>query len=61
MTPPGSLATTDDLVDFYRVVKKYHGIYSTHIRNEGTGVFDSVAEAISIGERGRGSVLGRSI
>ena len=51
MTPPGSLATTDDLVDFGRVVKKYHGIYSTHIRNEGTGVFDSVAEAISIGER----------
>ena len=51
MTPPGSLATTDDLVDLCRVVKKYHGVYSTHIRNEGTGVFDSVAEAISIGER----------
>ena len=51
MTPPGSLATTEDLVDLCRVVKKYHGIYSTHIRNEGIGVFDSVAEAISIGER----------
>ena len=51
MTPPGSLATTEDLVDLCRVVKKYHGVYSTHIRNEGVGVFDSVAEAISIGER----------
>ena len=51
MTPPGSLATTEDLVDLCRVVKKYHGVYSTHIRNEGIGVFDSVAEAISIGER----------
>lgn len=51
MTPPGSLATTEDLVALCAVVKKYRGIYSTHIRNEGTGVFDSVAEAIQIGER----------
>lgn len=51
MTPPGSLATTDDLVELCEIVKKYHGIYSTHIRNEGTGVFDSVSEAISVGER----------
>ena len=51
MTPPGSLATTDDLVDLCQIVKKYHGVYSTHIRNEGTGVFDSVSEAISVGER----------
>ncbi len=51
MTPPGSLATTDDLVNLCHIVKKHHGIYSTHIRNEGNGVFDSVREAISIGER----------
>ncbi len=51
MTPPGSLATTEDLVQLCSVVRDYHGIYSTHIRNEGLGVFDSVAEAIAIGER----------
>lgn len=51
MTPPGSLATTDDLVALCSVVKQHNGIYSTHIRNEGTGVFDSVAEAIAIGQR----------
>src|SRR5581483_8751898 len=34
-----------------RVVKKHGGIYSSHIRNEGTGVFDAVKEAISVGER----------
>ncbi|MCA9135804.1 MAG: amidohydrolase family protein [Planctomycetales bacterium] len=51
MTPPGSLATTEDLVELCKVVHQYHGIYSTHIRNEGTGVFDSVAEAIAVGER----------
>ena len=51
MFPPGSLATTDDLVELCKVVKPYGGIYSTHIRNEGIGVFDSVKEAIAIGER----------
>lgn len=51
MMPPGSLATTDDIVALCEVVAPYGGIYSTHIRNEGTGVFESVAEAIEIGER----------
>ena len=37
--PPGSLATTDDLVEFGKVVAKHHGIYSSHIRNEGIGRF----------------------
>jgi N-acyl-D-aspartate/D-glutamate deacylase len=49
--PPGSLATTDDLVELCKVVKKHGGIYSSHIRNEGTGVFDAVKEAIAVGER----------
>ncbi len=49
--PPGSLATTDDIVALASVAAKHHGIYSSHIRNEGTGVFDSVKEAIAIGER----------
>jgi N-acyl-D-aspartate/D-glutamate deacylase len=51
MMPPGSLATTDDLVDLCSVVKKHGGCYSSHIRNEGDGVFESVKEAIAIGER----------
>ena len=51
MMPPGSLATTDDIVDLCKVVAKHHGIYSSHIRNEGTGVFDAVKEAIAVGER----------
>ena len=51
MMPPGSLATTDEIIRLARQVKPYGGIYSTHIRNEGTGVFDSVNEAIKIGEK----------
>jgi N-acyl-D-aspartate/D-glutamate deacylase len=49
--PPGSLATTDDLVELCKVVGEHGGIYSTHIRDEGLGVFDSIKQAIEIGER----------
>ncbi|MCE9524779.1 MAG: amidohydrolase family protein, partial [Planctomycetales bacterium] len=53
MMPPGSLATTDDLVEIATAAARYGGIYSTHIRNEGLGVFDSVKEAIAVGERAK--------
>jgi N-acyl-D-aspartate/D-glutamate deacylase len=49
--PPGSLATTDDVIDLCQVVVKHGGIYSTHIRHEGTDVLASVKEAITIGEK----------
>jgi len=51
--PPGSLMTTDDLVDLCAEVAKAGGIYSTHIRNEGTAVFDAIKEAIAIGEQAK--------
>jgi N-acyl-D-amino-acid deacylase len=51
MMPPSSLATTDDLVELCKVVHRYGGIYSTHMRDEGLGVFDSIKESISIAER----------
>jgi N-acyl-D-aspartate/D-glutamate deacylase len=50
MMPPGSLAKTEDIIRLCKVVKKYGGLYSTHIRNEGLGVMESVTEAIRIGE-----------
>src|SRR5206468_137295 len=51
MMPPGSLATTDDLVKLCKVVKKHGGLYSSHIRTEGIGVMDAIKEAIAVGER----------
>ena len=51
MMPPGLLATTEQLVELCSVVREFGGIFSTHIRNEGLGVFDSVRQAIEIGER----------
>lgn len=49
--PPGSLATTDDIIELCKVVATHGGIYSTHNRHEGTEVVASVKEAIEIGER----------
>jgi N-acyl-D-aspartate/D-glutamate deacylase len=49
--PPGSLATTDDIVELCEPVARHGGIFSSHIRNEGTGVFEAVKEAIAVGER----------
>jgi len=51
MMPPSSLATTGDLIELCQVVREHGGIYSTHMRDEGLGVFDSVRESIQIGER----------
>jgi N-acyl-D-amino-acid deacylase len=49
--PPDALATTDDIVELCKVVARYGGIYVSHIRNEGTGVFEAIREAIEIGRR----------
>lgn len=49
--PPGSWIDTDTMVAMCAEASKYGGIYSTHMRTEGQGVFESVAEAIEIGRR----------
>jgi N-acyl-D-amino-acid deacylase len=49
--PQELTTTTEDLVELARVVARYGGTYSSHIRNEGTDVFDAVKEAIAIGEK----------
>jgi N-acyl-D-aspartate/D-glutamate deacylase len=51
--PPGSLATTDDLVLLCEPVARHGGIFTTHNRNEGTGVFDAIREGIAVGERAK--------
>jgi len=48
---PGSFAKTDEIIALAEVVAAAGGLYVTHIRNEGNGVLEAVAEAIAIGER----------
>ena len=49
--PPGSWIDTNTLVAMCEAAAPYGGSYSTHMRTEGRGVFESVAEAIEIGRR----------
>ncbi|WP_291987580.1 amidohydrolase family protein [Luteitalea sp.] len=49
--PPGVWIDTDTLVAMAEVAGRHGGLYSTHMRTEGKGVFASVDEAIEIGRR----------
>jgi N-acyl-D-aspartate/D-glutamate deacylase len=49
--PPGFWITTAELVELAKVAAGYGGIYSTHTRDEGETVFQSVSEAIEVGRR----------
>ncbi len=43
------LASGEELKDLANIVKKYSGVYVTHIRDEAEGVVESIEEAIKIG------------
>jgi N-acyl-D-aspartate/D-glutamate deacylase len=49
LQPPSSFATTANLIELAKTAKQHGGIYSSHIRDEGEGVFRSVDEAIAVG------------
>jgi len=48
---PGGFADTEEVIELCRVVARYGGIYTSHIRGEGDPLIEAVAEAIQIGER----------
>jgi len=53
---PSSYASTDELVEIATVVAQHGGIYASHIRGEGTGLLNSVNEALEIGRRSGAAV-----
>ena len=50
---PGAWASTDEVVELAKIVSEFHGLYATHMRDEGRGVVDSVRESIEIGRRAK--------
>jgi len=48
---PGAYAKTDEIVELARAAADSGGIYTSHLREEGLGLMDGVAEAIEIGRR----------
>jgi dihydroorotase/N-acyl-D-amino-acid deacylase len=55
--PPGVFATTDEVVALARVAADSGGIYASHLREEGVGLIEGVAEALEIGRRARVPVV----
>lgn len=45
---PGTFAATDEIIELSKVVASYAGIYTSHLREEGLGLLESVSEAIEI-------------
>ena len=50
--PPGSYATTEELVEMAKAMAPYRGTYITHIRDEEDGLLPAIDEALDIGRRG---------
>jgi N-acyl-D-amino-acid deacylase len=48
-TPPGAFAATEEIIALARIVKRKHGLYFTHLRDEANRVFGALDEAIRIG------------
>ncbi len=49
--PPGSFAKTQEIIELCKVVAKYGGIYTSHIRGERETIAEAIKEAILIGEK----------
>ncbi|MCL2497533.1 MAG: D-aminoacylase [Symbiobacteriaceae bacterium] len=51
--PPSSYADLPELIEVTKAIAPYHGIYETHLRNEGANLLQSLEEAVAVG-RGAG-------
>jgi N-acyl-D-amino-acid deacylase len=51
VSPPGSYASTDELVYVGEPLRGGAGVYASHIRSEGFGLLEAIREAIDIGRR----------
>lgn len=49
---PGNYASTEEVIELGKVVGALGGLHTSHMRNEGALVLDSVKETIRIGEEG---------
>ncbi|MBA2564161.1 MAG: D-aminoacylase [Gemmatimonadetes bacterium] len=54
---PGRYATTDEIARLAGVTAAGGGIYATHMRSEGDGLLDAIAEGIAVSERSGAPVL----
>src|SRR5438874_270840 len=49
---PGTFTPTEEVIELARVAGRFGGIHVSHMRDEASGVIESVKETIAIGEKG---------
>ena len=47
--PPGTYASTDELIELSKVAARHGGVYFTHMRNESFDLLNAIREAVAIG------------
>jgi N-acyl-D-amino-acid deacylase len=47
---PGTYTKTPEIITLAKVAAKYHGVYATHMRDEGDSVTQAINEALTIGK-----------
>ena len=50
---PAPYASTEELIALASEASKYGGVYATHMRSEGAGIFDAIDEAVRIGREAK--------
>lgn len=53
---PSGFANLQELIGLSAVMRRFGGIYATHLRNEGDKLIEAVAEALTVGESARVAV-----
>ncbi len=46
---PGRYSTTEEIIELAKMTAPYHGVYASHLRNQGKGITKAIEEAIRIG------------
>lgn len=47
--PPGTYATTDEIIELAKVAAAHNGVYFTHMRNESSKLLSAIDEALLVG------------
>jgi N-acyl-D-amino-acid deacylase len=53
---PGRYATTEEIVELAKMINPFHGVYATHMRNQGEFIKEAIEEAVNIGKKAGVSV-----
>ncbi|MFM9871985.1 MAG: N-acyl-D-amino-acid deacylase family protein [Fimbriimonadaceae bacterium] len=47
---PGTYSKTEEIIELTKIAAKNHGLYATHMRSEGTEIFEAIDEMLRIGQ-----------